>query len=65
MNAAELRDLTDTELMTQLEKLQKEYFNLRMQRAAGTLGQTHLVPKVKRDIARARTVMRKREMQHG
>ena len=65
MNATQLRKLTDKELAEELLKLQKDYFNLRMQRAAETLGQTHLVPKVKRDIARVKTIIGQREIQHA
>lgn len=60
MNAAELRALEATELQDELMKLRKEHFNLRMQRASGQLGQTHLLEETRRDIARIKTVMRER-----
>ena len=58
MNAAELRVLGNEELQEELLRLVKEHFNLRMQRASGQLGQTHLLVETRRDIARVKTVMR-------
>ena len=58
MNAAELRVLGNEELQEELLRLVKERFNLRMQRASGQLGQTHLLVETRRDIARVKTVMR-------
>jgi len=60
MNAAELRALGGDELQEELLRLVKEHFNLRMQRASGQLGQTHLVKETRREIARVRTIMRER-----
>ena len=36
---------------------QRDQFNLRMQKATGQLGQSHLLSQVKRDIARVKTVL--------
>ncbi len=58
MRAAELRALGAAELQDELLRLRKEHFNLRMQRASGQLGQTHLLGETRRDIARVKTVMR-------
>ena len=58
MKAAELRELGGAELQDELMRLLKEHFNLRMQRASGQLGQTHLLEDTRRDIARVKTVMR-------
>lgn len=58
MNAAELRALGAGELAEELLRLRREHFNLRMQRASGQLGQTHLLEETRRDIARVKTVMR-------
>ena len=56
------------ELKGELLRLRKEHFNLRMQRASGQLGQTHLVQETRRDIARVKTIMREQasgEQAHG
>ncbi len=37
--------------------LLRDQFNLRMQKATGQLGQSHLLSQVKRDIARVKTVL--------
>ena len=56
MKAEEVRGLTADQLDDQLVKLKKEQFNLRFQRASGQLENTSRVRKVRRDIARIKTV---------
>ncbi len=63
MNATDLREMAADELKGELLRLRKEHFNLRMQRASGQLGQTHLMQETRRDIARVKTIMR--EQLHG
>ncbi len=60
MKASELRDLSGDELQDELIKLRKEQFSLRMQRASGQLGQSHLMGETRRDIARIKTVMQEK-----
>ena len=57
MKATELRDKTAQQLNEQLLGLLRDQFNLRMQKATGQLGQSHLLSQVKRDIARVKTVL--------
>ncbi|ACO76884.1 50S ribosomal protein L29 [Azotobacter vinelandii CA] len=57
MKASELREKTAEQLNEQLLGLLRDQFNLRMQKATGQLGQTHLLSQVKRDIARVKTVL--------
>ncbi|ABC32854.1 ribosomal protein L29 [Hahella chejuensis KCTC 2396] len=57
MKAAELRNKTQEELGDELISLLKEQFNLRMRKATGQLNQVHLLRKVRRDIARVKTVL--------
>ena len=57
MKANELRGKTAQELNEQLLGLLRDQFNLRMQKATGQLGQSHLLSQVKRDIARVKTVL--------
>lgn len=57
INASELRQKSADELSEQLLKLREEQFKLRMQKATGQLGQTHLLQENQRDIARVKTVM--------
>jgi large subunit ribosomal protein L29 len=50
MKATELREKSAQQLNEQL-------LELRMQKATGQLGQSHLLSQVKRDIARVKTVL--------
>ena len=58
MTAKELRELTDSELQTELKDLKQELFNLRFQLAINQLDNPMRITAVKRDIARVSTVMR-------
>jgi large subunit ribosomal protein L29 len=58
MSAEAFRDMTLDQLDDQLQKLKKEQFNLRFQRASGQLENTSRVRTVRRDIARLLTVAR-------
>ena len=57
MKATELREKSSEELQQELLGLLKDQFNLRMQKSTGQLAQTHLLSKVRRDIARVKTVL--------
>ncbi|WP_434457821.1 50S ribosomal protein L29 [Stutzerimonas urumqiensis] len=57
MKANELREKSAQELNEQLLGLLRDQFNLRMQKATGQLGQSHLLSQVKRDIARVKTLL--------
>ena len=58
MKAAEFIGMTLDQLDDQLEKLKKEQFNLRFQKASGQLENTSRVRQVRRDIARVMTIAR-------
>lgn len=60
MKVSDLRKMTDEELSEELEKMYREGFNLRMQIASDQLQQTHLLAQNRRDIARVKTILRKR-----
>ncbi|MFC3034869.1 50S ribosomal protein L29 [Pseudoalteromonas fenneropenaei] len=57
MKASELKDKSVAELQAELLELLREQFNLRMQTSTGQLAQTHQLRKVRRDIARVKTVI--------
>ena len=57
MKASGLRGKSAEELSDQLYKLREEQFKLRMQRATGQLGQTHLLRENQRAIARVKTLL--------
>ncbi|WP_459616253.1 50S ribosomal protein L29 [Bordetella sp. 2513F-2] len=57
MKASELRSKDAAELGKELESLLKAQFGLRMQKATQQLGNTSQLRKVRRDIARVRTLL--------
>jgi large subunit ribosomal protein L29 len=57
MKASELRAKSAAELGQELESLLKAQFGLRMQRATQQLTNHSQIGKVRRDIARVRTLM--------
>jgi large subunit ribosomal protein L29 len=57
MNAADLRGKSVDELNEELVALRREQFNLRMQHATGELTQNTEHGRVKRNIARVKTVL--------
>jgi large subunit ribosomal protein L29 len=60
MKANELRSKGATELQDELVALLKEQFSLRMQIATQQLNNTSQLVRVRRDIARVRTIMREK-----
>jgi large subunit ribosomal protein L29 len=57
MKASELKAKGSEELRKELESLLKAQFSLRMQKATQQLSNTSQLRKVRRDIARVRTVL--------
>lgn len=57
MELKELRQKSDKELNEHLGELRREQFNLRMQKGSGQLTQTHQFGRVRREIARVKTVL--------
>ena len=57
MNAAELKGKSAEELQQELNSLLRAQFGLRMQKATQQLTNTSQMGKVRRDIARVRTVL--------
>ena len=57
MNAADLRSKSVEELNEELVALRREQFNLRMQQATGELAQVHQFSRVRKDIARVKTIL--------
>ena len=60
MKAAELRVKPVAELSTELEALLKAHFSLRMQASMQQLTKNSELKKVRRDIARVRTILREK-----
>lgn len=62
MKANELRNKSVEELNKSVSDLKTELFNLRFQHATGELDNPMRINKVKKDIARVKTVLREREL---
>jgi large subunit ribosomal protein L29 len=63
MKASELRAKSVDELDKELLELLKAQFSLRMQHATQQLGDTTQLRKVRRDVARVRTLLREKAVQ--
>ncbi len=62
MKVEEILALSNEELVKQLEAVQKELFELRFRLATKQLVNHRQVRRVKKEIARLKTIMREREL---
>ncbi|MFU8873676.1 50S ribosomal protein L29 [Micromonospora sp. SL4-19] len=62
VQASELRELSEEELVTKLREAKAELFNLRVQAATGQLDNNRRLQVIRREIARIYTIMREREL---
>ncbi len=60
MKAAKWRDLSDDEIRQRVHELSEEVFNLRFQLAMGVAKNPSRVSQTRRDLARAKTILRER-----
>lgn len=60
MKTSELREKNDSDLQKELLELRKAQFGLRMQIATQQLTNTSQVGKVRKDIARVKTIQREK-----
>ena len=58
MKAKELRELSVEELKDKEKEASQELFNLRFQKATGQLGNTAIIGKTKKNLARVKTVLK-------
>ena len=62
MELKKMREMTEVELNTELDKMKKELFNLRFQHVTGQLENPVKMRELKRDIARVKTIIREKEL---
>ncbi|MGC2239841.1 MAG: 50S ribosomal protein L29 [Acidimicrobiia bacterium] len=62
MTPAEIRDMSDEQLIEALDEAKEERFNLRFQLATNQLDNHARIKDVKKDIARILTALRERDM---
>ncbi|HEY1521203.1 MAG TPA: 50S ribosomal protein L29 [Solirubrobacteraceae bacterium] len=65
MRPSDVRDLTDNELREHIQTARRELFGLRFQHATSELENTAGMKAAKREIARALTIQRERELRNG
>ncbi|RIO13337.1 50S ribosomal protein L29 [Mammaliicoccus sciuri] len=63
MKAKDIRNLTTTEIEKEIKDAKEQLFNLRFQLATGQLEETANIRKVKKTIARLKTIVREREIE--
>ncbi|MBT8047396.1 MAG: 50S ribosomal protein L29 [Xanthomonadales bacterium] len=61
MNVQDMREKKENELREELSGLLREQFNLRMQRGIGQLATPHDLRRVRKDIARVKTVLNEKK----
>jgi len=62
MNVKEIRDKSDAELLKTVEEMKIELFDLRFERATGTIDNPMRIRELKKSIARIKTVLKERAM---
>lgn len=63
MKLEKVREMTEVELNTELNKMKTELFNLRFQHVTGQLENPIKLRDVKKDIARVKTVIREKQIE--
>jgi len=62
MKASEIREWDETEISARLKELREEQFKLRFQSSMMQIENPGTLKRVRRDIARLRTILREREL---
>ncbi|WP_088228149.1 50S ribosomal protein L29 [Desulfosporosinus sp. FKB] len=62
MKTKDFRDLTDDEVVKQIDDYKTELFNLRFQLATGQLDNPMRIREIRKGIARGKTILREREL---
>lgn len=62
MKVEEIRALSNEEMRKRLEEAHQELFNLRFRLATRQLANHREIPRVKKKIARLKTILREREL---
>jgi large subunit ribosomal protein L29 len=65
VKAAEIRQLSDAELLNELENSRQRLFNLNFQRTTQNLDSTAELGKIRRDIARMQTIWNQRQRERA
>ena len=62
MKIVEVRNLTDSELVSKKKDARQEYFNLRLQQTTGALEKPSRLKELRKDVAKLETVLSERRL---
>lgn len=62
MKVNDIRDLTTEDIIKRIEESKEELFNLRFKQANGSLEKPHRINELRKYVARAKTIIREREL---
>jgi large subunit ribosomal protein L29 len=62
MKILDVRNLTDSELVTRKKEARQEYFNLRLQQQTGALEKPSRLNELRKDVAKLETVLSERRL---
>jgi len=62
VKANEIKNLSKPELKQKEINLNQEIFNLKFQKSTGQLGNTSMIAKTKKDLARVKTILKEMEI---
>ena len=62
MTNKEIRELSDKEILSKIDELKEELFNLRFQQATGSLEKPSRLNELRKSVARMKTILREREL---
>jgi large subunit ribosomal protein L29 len=62
VKSEEIKKLNQLELKQKETALKQEIFNLKFQKATGQLGNTSMIGKTKKDLARVKTILKETEL---
>ncbi|MFA5634981.1 MAG: 50S ribosomal protein L29 [Anaerovoracaceae bacterium] len=65
MKLEKMRELSESELTVEVKKLKNELFNLRFQQVTGQLENPIKMRDVRKEIARAKTILREKELKRA
>ena len=65
MKLEKMRNMSEAELTVEVKKLKTELFNLRFQQVTGQLENPIKMRDVKKEIARAKTILREKELKRA
>ena len=63
MSNAEIRKLSNEELLKKIEEYKEELFNLRFSQATGNLEKPSRIKALRKLVARMKTIMKERELE--